>query len=227
MLGLLLSLLVAWVGIGRKRTKALLSVSLFGLIALSLIYYFPVKGPVRSISINQLSENVASVVSSSEQRENLNDTKTWRIAWWKTVIRYTFLGDQFWFGKGFGKNIANDDGFQVLAGSPFPLRNPHSTYLNILARSGVPGLVLWLLFELSWLASTVKVLAAAAFSYETRSLKLISWTAALIVLSLSVSMVFSLLLEAPEAAFLFWTCIGIGLAASCAAQPPRTTTLSI
>ena len=67
--------------------------------------------------------------------------KEWRLNWWKTIIGYTFDGPYFWTGKGFGVNLADDDGFQVNADKS--LRSPHSVHMTILARMGVPGLVCW------------------------------------------------------------------------------------
>ena len=62
------------------------------------------------------------------------------------ILDYTAFGDHFWTGKGYGINLADSDGFQVVwEGSP--LRSPHNSHLTFLARSGVPGLALWALLQ--------------------------------------------------------------------------------
>ena len=41
--------------------------------------------------------------------------KNGRLDWWKEIVTYTINGKYFWTGKGFGVNLADDDGFQVLS----------------------------------------------------------------------------------------------------------------
>ena len=71
-------------------------------------------------------------------------------------------GPYFWTGKGFGINLADADGFQVLADDS--LRAPHSTNLEVLARAGVPGLVLWIVLQAGF---AISLLRAAFRSYRT------------------------------------------------------------
>jgi len=115
-----------------------------GLLAVSDIEV-EIPGRERSYSIQQLALGVASVVSRVDQGD-LEATKTWRTDWWAHIADYTFGGAHFWTGKGYGINLADDDGFQVVegdSGEPM-LRHPHSVHLSFLARSGVPGLFLWI-----------------------------------------------------------------------------------
>ena len=75
----------------------------------------------------------------------LEGTKEFRLRWWSDIINYTINGPYFWTGKGFGINLADDDGFQVYA--DHSLRAPHNGHIEILARTGVPGLILWILMN--------------------------------------------------------------------------------
>ena len=90
----------------------------------------------RRISLDQIVANVTSIFDS-HSNEGLEGTKTWRLRWWNTIIGYTIDGPHFWDGKGYGINLADDDGFQLLA--DHSLRAPHNGHIEILARSGVPG----------------------------------------------------------------------------------------
>ena len=90
-------------------------------------------GKGRTISFEQQWTNLTSTVSDSGN-EGLDSNKEWRLNWWKEIRRYTFHGRYFWKGKGFGINLADDDGFQVLA--DHSLRNPHSVHMNMLAAAG-------------------------------------------------------------------------------------------
>jgi O-antigen ligase len=78
----------------------------------------------------------------------LQGTKEWRLQWWDKIYDYTVHGPYFWTGKGFGINLADDDGFQVQQDKS--LRSPHSIHMTYLARMGVPGVVLWGFMHLVW-----------------------------------------------------------------------------
>ena len=56
------------------------------------------------------------------------------------------IGPYKWTGKGYGINLADDDGYQI-DGS---LRSPHNGHMTILARSGLPGITLWAAVQLTW-----------------------------------------------------------------------------
>src|SRR5207244_3042369 len=102
------------------------------------------------ISFEQVIQNVVSPFTSSKAGD-LDATKEWRLEWWSDIADYTIKGKYFWTGKGFGINLATDDGYQVEEEDA--LRNPHNGHLTMLARAGIPGLVLWGLVQLSWAVS--------------------------------------------------------------------------
>jgi hypothetical protein len=165
-------------------------------------------GGPRAISVDQVVSNVTSVFSSKPGTES-QATKDWRVRWWNTIVDYTVNGPYFWTGKGFGINLADADGFQVL--SDDSLRAPHSTHLEILARAGVPGLLLWLAFQIGF---AVSLLRAAFRSYRTAPAWLpvlgwvfVYWLAAIIDGS------FDVYLGGPQGGIWFWSVIGLGIAA--------------
>lgn len=99
------------------------------------------------ISVQQLTANIDSTFGQGSSSAPLEATKEWRLAWWRGIIEYTFGGDYFWMGKGYGINLYLDDGFPAHQGEiNVALRSPHNATMSILARSGVPGLFFWLLF---------------------------------------------------------------------------------
>ena len=91
----------------------------------------------RLLSFEQLIESVASIASGSTVGD-LDNTKQWRLEWWATIVDYTIYGDYFWEGKGFGINLADDDGFQVNL-EDHSLRSPHNGHLTILRGRASPG----------------------------------------------------------------------------------------
>ncbi len=83
-----------------------------------------------------------------EAQATLKGTRNWRLSWWRTIVKYTTTAHLWYRGKGFGINLANDDGFQVERDNS--LRNPHNVQMTYLARAGYPGLVLWLAVQVAW-----------------------------------------------------------------------------
>ncbi|MCC7259715.1 MAG: hypothetical protein IT567_01630, partial [Alphaproteobacteria bacterium] len=66
----------------------------------------------RDYSLTQIGRNVASLFTDGHEW-GLEGTKRYRLEWWEQIIGYTFGGEYFLTGKGFGVNLADDDGFQV------------------------------------------------------------------------------------------------------------------
>jgi hypothetical protein len=164
-------------------------------------------GQRREISAEQLLENITSVFTQT-QDSRLENTKQWRLNWWGDIIGYTFNGEHFWMGKGFGVNLADDDGYQVRADGS--LRSPHNVHMNFLARSGVPGLALWVLLQFAWAGSIWSALLRSTEeghrTWSSLFVFLIAyWTA------LMVNATFDVFLEGPMGGVWFWSVFGLGL----------------
>jgi hypothetical protein len=163
----------------------------------------------RKVSPNQIFLNLQSIPGSSSQ-EFLEGSKAWRLDWWTHIIDYTVFGEYFWTGKGFGINLADDDGFRIDFG--LPLRSPHNGHLTILARAGIPGLVLWVLlqgaFAVSLLCAYLRARRARREWWARIDLWILSyWTAFM------VNMAFDVFLEGPQGGIWFWSVFGFGIAA--------------
>ncbi|ACK85834.1 right-handed parallel beta-helix repeat-containing protein [Methylorubrum extorquens] len=181
----------------------------------------------RPVSAAAVVNNIVSIVAPSSGG-NLDDTKQWRLRWWNTIVGYTVNGPYFWTGKGFGPNLAETDGYVVGLENGGPtLRSPHSIHMTYLARSGVPGLALWLLTCAVWMAAML-----AAF-WRARRMGERKWESfflfiACYVASIVIDASFDVALEGPMLAIPFWTLIGIGIGAAmifraqAAALPPDT-----
>jgi hypothetical protein len=161
----------------------------------------------RMLSFSQIVENAGSVLSSSDTG-NLEGTKAWRLAWWNKIIDYTVDGQYFWTGKGFGINLADADGFQVL--SDHSLREPHNGHLALLARGGVPLVAGWFLIQGAFGVGLVMAARRARGAGNQLLVQLAGvdfaiWVAALI------NMTFDVYLEGPQGGIWFWSVIGFGL----------------
>ena len=161
----------------------------------------------REFSLNQLTESLTSVVSDSG-RSDLEATKQWRLNWWRTIVDYTIDGPYFWMGKGYGINLADSDGFQVGTRDE-PLRSPHSSHVTLLARSGVPGFILWLALQLTWAALMLKSYFTAKKLCATEWVGVFAWLLTY-WLAFMVAAGFDVFLEGPMAGIPFWTIFGLG-----------------
>jgi hypothetical protein len=186
-----------------------LFVVLIGLVM--VVYIDPVVdlGLNRKISAGQVIENVTSVFSETGDPA-LEGTKAFRLRWWGKIVDYTFGGQYFWTGKGFGVNLADDDGFQVY--EDHSLRAPHNGHLEILARMGVPGLGLWVALNVSWAVAVIAAIRRA------RAVGSQTWAAVLLWLlvywaAMMVNSSFDPYLQGPQGGIWYWAVIGAGLVA--------------
>jgi hypothetical protein len=163
----------------------------------------------RRLGARQAVDNVISLVASTKNTE-LDDTKLFRLLWWQKIWNYTFEGSYFWAGKGFGVNLAVDDGFVVGDPNGPPLRSPHNSHMNILARTGVPGMILWVLFMVSWFG-TVMGCAIQAWRRGNTEWGNLMLFVACYWLSNVVNASFDVALEGPMLGTWFWSQTGFGL----------------
>ena len=184
------------------------------IIILSLFLFWAsgisIKTERREISFTQLKNNLVSAFTTSSD-ESLDGTKLWRLLWWNEILNYTFFGEHFWQGKGFGINLANDDGLQVLEDDD-SLRSPHNGHMTFLAREGVPGFMIWIALQLAWAGSVI-----ASYRSSKRNghrlwsnfflFQLAYWSAFVVNAS------FDVYLEGPVGGIWFWTVFGVGLGA--------------
>ncbi len=215
--GGLVAFLAAWgiCQIFRPFSRLLWSVFMAGMCGLLLMLAvdvtFELPGKGREFSARQMVESIVSIVDNSGDQD-LDSTKQWRINWWTDIVNYTWNGEYFWMGKGFGINLADDDGYQ---GTQWEgqLRSPHNGHLTMLARAGVPGLALWLVPQVLWLcllvSSSVKSLNYGHYRWNSLFVFLLAyWTALILRAS------FDVFLEGPVGGIWFWAIYGIGLSAT-------------
>jgi hypothetical protein len=156
--------------------------------------------------------NLASVFGTDDQSAGgLEGNKQWRLAWWSKIADYTFRGEYFWVGKGFGVNLADNDGFQTSLSTP--LRSPHSAFMTMLARAGVPGLAFWLLSQVSWLWVMLRAHVKARRHKESWQARLFAFFI-LAWLAFTLNASFDVFLEGPTGGIWYWTLLGFGLGAA-------------
>lgn len=164
----------------------------------------------RQLTPSQLLANAQSLLGHSDPK--LEGSRRWRLEWWDLILRDTWRdGPHYWNGRGFGLNLAVADGFSA-GRETSPLRSPHNAHMTILARTGVPGLVVWLLFLTSWLG----MMAGAFWDARRRGER--EWAGTFLfvgcyALACVINATFDVAFEGPMQGVWFWCLIGIGLGA--------------
>lgn len=218
-LAVLVPVAFAMIMLGRLRstlTALVAGLGLFGLLyAAEAIFtqYEEAKESIdRPVSAHQIVENAKSIVGQSGHQTE--GTKKWRLDWWDIIINDTFHGPSFWTGRGFGLNLADADGRAGPAlehGEPrAPTRSPHSAHMTLLARAGVPGLVLWSLMLISWGGMMLRAMLVARArrhkQWADLFLFVICYVAAIII-----NATFDVTLEGPMQGIWFWCLFGFGI----------------
>jgi hypothetical protein len=178
----------------------------------------PSSQPGREKTAGQWIENLVSIIGHSS-KPSLDGTKAFRLAWWAAIVDYTVFGPYFWTGKGFGVNLADDDGFQPT--HDHSLRAPHNSHMSVLARMGVPGFILWSLVQSLFLVGMLRAVGRHRIADDwtmagVGAWILIIWTAMMVVTS------FDPYLEGPQGGIWFWSVFGMGLVVMRLAPRPAT-----
>lgn len=166
-------------------------------------------GARRELSFRQLTENVASIFGESTS-SSLEGTQEFRLRWWSYIISYTIEGPYFWTGKGYGIALAADDGFDTTEAEE--LRSPHNGHIEILARAGVPGLILWLLLHVTFAGSMLSTAWRANRAGHTFWVAIIGWLFVLWAAGMANAS-FDPYLQGPQGGIWFWSAMGLGMAA--------------
>lgn len=189
------------------RWASLVLVGLFLVAVVGLLDPQVDIGLSRRLSVDQVVSNVLSVVGGRND-PLLEGTKEWRLRWWNEIVEYTVNGDYFWTGKGFGINLADADGFQVLADGS--LRAPHNGHLELLARGGVPALSLWIAVQVAYGLTLIRAARQARAAGLTLWVGIVGWILVYWLASL-VNATFDVYLQNPMGGIWYWSMLGLGI----------------
>jgi len=178
----------------------------------------------RQISLDSLGALLASITSGADDTATGGGegTKQWRLRWWEKIGEETLTGPYFWGGRGFGVNLANVHGFQVIGGER-SLRSPHNSHMTVLARMGVPGAILWILLNIALVVRFLGARRRALDCDDSFLAGILSWTLCYWV-AFTVNTSFDVFLEGPQSGIWFWSVMGIGMAASTVEPVPDALT---
>lgn len=206
MLAIAVSVLGVMLIRANRRVVGLVAVvTLVVLAAIAIDVSVPL-GKGREVSTNQIAVNIISIVADTE-RQDLQGTVEWRLEWWEKIVGYTLYGEYFWYGKGYGINLADSDGFQVVMDGE-PLRSPHNGHMTILARSGIPGLLVWVLLNAALLLLLLRSIRKQRLRRQYRAANFSVWLLSYWVAAV-VNMSFDVYLEGPQGGIWYWAIVGV------------------
>jgi hypothetical protein len=170
----------------------------------------------RSFSVSQLVANIASVggYTPSNDAGNLSGALSFRGNLETTILKKQFESDtKIVYGFGFGPNLAALAGVEsgkAQGGSNQDLRGPHNSHLDVLARMGIFGGLMWAVFWFLWYRRVLKSrrrLKNDGFHPEQHTLEVLF----LGVTAVLINCAFDPTLEGAQVAALLWTMTGLGL----------------
>lgn len=139
------------------RARSIIVVSLCGILLAVLVIggltgvaYHTQK---RTISVAQLFLNAESVSGGEVNNPQLSGSVSFRESLWTTLLRRQSQTSHLIDGFGFGPDLANIGGVvskQPSSAAAEALTSAHNSWLDVLARTGLIGALLWLLFWILW-----------------------------------------------------------------------------
>ncbi len=164
----------------------------------------------RAFSASQLIANVASI-GGAQESGNQGGTAAGRDQLWSLIFHEQVADGKLFLGLGFGLNLPYSVDDYAVTDGPDPLRSPHNSHDDVLARMGLVGLSLWIALWLGWywrLVGGCQRLARRGL-YFRRQVGVLCVTVTTAIL---VSSFFDPQLEGAQVAALLWTAFGVGVA---------------
>ncbi|HEX3964932.1 MAG TPA: hypothetical protein VHZ03_51200 [Trebonia sp.] len=201
---------------GRERWRLIVrAVAVGGLglgLAIGLSFQVPGSSGTqgRAFSASQLVDNVLSI-GAGGGTNGLGGTVAGRDVLWSLVFHEQVVEGRLFDGLGFGVNLPYLVGDTQVTNGSDPLRSPHNSHDDILARMGLIGISLWIALWLGWFWQLI----AGCRRLARRGLHARRQTAVLcftVVTTILVTSFFSPQLEGAQIAALLWSAFGVGIA---------------
>jgi hypothetical protein len=191
----------------RRQMIAAMVAPLVLIVGLAWAIDLKIPAQPRPISVTQLAMNIGSLTGGGNSQ--LSDTAQWRDQLWTSLLKETRQENKLTSGWGFGENLAEKMGFQGDRRDG-PLRSPHNSHLDVLARMGVIGLTIWIALWIAWFTTMICARRRAS-SHELRLTRGLMGFAIAAVVAILVNAYFDPTLESPQVAMWLWSLFGLGL----------------
>lgn len=193
--------------VARRFGPSMAAVALALLTLFAVLYVSDVEFDLgrqdRPLSVRTIIENIVSVKEGEDSG---------RTSFWEPVVDDILTQENFLVGLGFGENIGDRYEFTDLRErDDNPLRNPHNSHLNVLARMGMIGAGFWVALWAVWYYHIFRARARLRMVDSPRRAAFLGW-AMLAATAMLVNAFFDGTLEGPQAAVWLWAVFGLGAA---------------
>lgn len=162
----------------------------------------------REVSVDQLLNNLTSVVDQDAGGSRQTSTTAWRLQIWGQVLHDVTTELPL---TGFGPGPDLGERYGITSDANVPLRNPHNSHVGVLARSGFVGAGLWAVLWLVWSAELLMARSRMLIRGHTVEAGLMVWMV-VTVAAILVNAIFDPTLEGPQVAWWLWGILGLGIA---------------
>lgn len=181
-------------------------------------------GYKRMFSVSQLIDNVASI-GGVKGSAILTGTVAVRETLWSRTLHIQIANGSLLDGAGFGPNLAYEAGVYDTNQSD-PLRSPHNSHLDVLARMGLVGLSMWVALWSAWYWRIITGCRRLARCGQHDRQK-IAVLCMMTTTAFLVSSFFDPQLEGAQVAALVWTAFGVGVAVTSLRRWPSESISSV
>jgi hypothetical protein len=216
---LLFAIVLGCMSAGRRAravVSAVVSLALLLGIALVLDLRIPLASAGRELSVQQVMANLTSVVQSEDLSRadtgNLQGNVDWRRQYWSAVYKDALSPRYVLTGRGLGTVLSFEYGIEdPSTNDGQPIRGAHNTHLTVLARTGVPGISLWILLCVIWSLHVARRARTHDGGGASATPSLAAWLLGAVAAYL-VTAFFDPFLDSPRGAIWFYTLVGLGAA---------------
>ncbi|MDJ0498200.1 MAG: O-antigen ligase family protein [Acidimicrobiia bacterium] len=218
---------VAAIFLRRKRSEismvmvgavvVLLIVGLLGNVRIALF------SDDREVSVEQLLNNLTSIVDQDAGGSRQTTTTAWRLQIWEAVLRDVTTESPL---TGFGPGPDLGERYGISGSGEEPLRNPHNSHVGVLARSGFVGVGLWTVMFLIWAVELLLARSRMLVRGHRVEAGIVVWLL-VTVLAILVNAIFDPTLEGPQVAWWLWAMLGFGISLVTLHQAGRLPAMSL
>jgi O-antigen ligase len=171
----------------------------------------------RDVSIQQFAANVTSIFNQDAGGQRQTTTTTWRLKIWTQVLNDVSKESPI-TGFGMGPDIGARYG--ITTDDQTPLRNPHNSHVDVLARMGWLGAILWVILWTAWIAEMQTLRRRLRYRDRPRESAIVTWVM-MVPIPILVNCFFDPTLEGAQVAAVLWAFFGAGVALVVLAQQNR------
>ena len=193
----------------RSRVGMSLLVGLFVVLGIGLATGASYHTQKRTISVSQLFENAQSV-SGGGANPQLSGSVSFRFDLWATILHEQSTTSHLINGFGFGPNLARTGGLNPRPNQPatLQLRSAHNSWLDIFARTGIIGTLLFVMVWFGWVRRLGRARRRSPDDEDTNGVIGVCLAG---VVAILINCFFDPTIEGAQVAAVLFTLFGLGI----------------